>query len=172
MRVWDISLGQCIKTIFHDKTPPISAVKFSPNNKFILSTSLNNELRLWDYESNKCLKLYDSHINTKYCCFSSFVTTGTNKSVITGTDNGICAVYDLQSRKLNQSIIHQSQHIKLDEESKSNEHINNNKTKTTPVIAIATHPTENIILTGGTEPNHSINVWSYNTINNNTMDQT
>lgn len=52
-----------------------SFVKFSPNGKFILSATLDNTLRLWNYSTGKCLKTYvgTSHAQTMiikrtHCC--------------------------------------------------------------------------------------------------------
>ncbi|CAI8610622.1 unnamed protein product [Vicia faba] len=43
-RIWDASTGHCMKTLIDDETPPVSYVKFSPNAKFILVGTLDNNL--------------------------------------------------------------------------------------------------------------------------------
>ena len=48
-RVWDLTTGACLRTIYVDKTPPVSAVRFTPNGKFLLSSYLDGRIRLWDY---------------------------------------------------------------------------------------------------------------------------
>jgi COMPASS component SWD3 len=43
-RIWDASTGHCMKTLIDDENPPVSYVKFSPNGKFILVGTLDNNL--------------------------------------------------------------------------------------------------------------------------------
>ncbi|KAH8508727.1 hypothetical protein H0E87_010751 [Populus deltoides] len=43
-RIWDAGTGHCIKTLIDDENPPVSFVKFSPNGKFILVGTLDNNL--------------------------------------------------------------------------------------------------------------------------------
>ena len=64
-RVWDTASGQCLKTLIDDNNPPVSFVKFSPNGKYILAGTLDNQLRLWNHHSGKCLKTYTGHKNEK-----------------------------------------------------------------------------------------------------------
>ena len=53
-RIWDVNTGQCIKTLIDDDvTSPVSFVKFSPNGKYILAGTLDNTLKLWDYNKGK-----------------------------------------------------------------------------------------------------------------------
>lgn len=43
-RIWDNATGHCLKTLIDDENPPVSFVKFSPNGKFILAGTLDNNL--------------------------------------------------------------------------------------------------------------------------------
>jgi COMPASS component SWD3 len=38
--------------------PPVSQVRFSPNGKYLIASSLDDKIRLWDFEKPKCLKSY------------------------------------------------------------------------------------------------------------------
>ena len=44
------SLSQPLPTLHQDGTPPVSNVIFSPNDAFLLCSTLDSYLRLWDYQ--------------------------------------------------------------------------------------------------------------------------
>ena len=37
---------------------PVAFAKFSPNGKYVLVATLDDTLRLWDYEKQKMMKIY------------------------------------------------------------------------------------------------------------------
>jgi WD40 repeat protein len=47
IRIWDISTGECLKTIFAANNPPVSAVRYTPNSKYLLAATLDSTMRLW-----------------------------------------------------------------------------------------------------------------------------
>jgi COMPASS component SWD3 len=80
-RLWDLSTGQCLKTVVGETNPPVyaalimnmmlrqrvcrSSVLFSPNGKYLLAASLDSTLRLWDYMQEKAVKIYSGHTGVK-----------------------------------------------------------------------------------------------------------
>jgi WD40 repeat protein len=51
-----------MKTIYYDKTPAVSFVKFSPNGKYILASNLDHTLRLWHAQTGKyVVNSFSSH---------------------------------------------------------------------------------------------------------------
>ena len=46
-RIWNADTGHCLKTVLDNSNPPVSAVKFSPNGRFILASA-----SLWDVFSH------------------------------------------------------------------------------------------------------------------------
>ena len=120
-RIWNTTTGQCLKTLAesHDAIwyvnpvlahhPSVSChsfsqhVQFSPNSKYILSTAHDSAIRLWDYQTSRCLKTYVGHTNQKFCIAACFSVTG-GKWIISGSEDNKVYLWDLQSREIVQTL--------------------------------------------------------------------
>ena len=74
-------------------------VQFSPNSKYILSTAHDSAIRLWDYQTTRCLKTYKDHVNSKYCICACFSVTG-GKWIVAGSEDHKTYIWDLQTREV------------------------------------------------------------------------
>lgn len=117
MRLFDLESGQCLKTLVYNSSShgtatastndvvnfPISNVQITPNGKYILSTSLDGKIRLWDYMNNKVVKTYTSNdtlatICEKYNCSTAFITATEEPLVASGSDNSGVLFWSVQSK--------------------------------------------------------------------------
>src|SRR6266545_3563712 len=78
-----------------------SHVKFSPNSMFVLASTQDSTIRLWNYQSSKCVKTYTGHVNRTYCIPACLITTK-GKYVVSGSEDNKVYIWDLQSRKIMQ----------------------------------------------------------------------
>lgn len=121
MRLFDCETGQCLKTLVYNTSsfgtatastndvvnPPISCVECSPNGKYILSSSLDGLIRLWDYMNNKVLKTYsgkDSPVSEKYISQAKFIINTIDPLVVSGCDSGELLFWNVQSKEIVYSV--------------------------------------------------------------------
>lgn len=119
MRLFDLETGYCLKTLVYNSASqgtatastsdvvnfPISYVNLSPNGKYILSSSLDGAIRLWDYMDNKVIKTYlgvgdEPNISTKYTCETCFVTCTETPLIASGSESSGLLFWDVQSKKI------------------------------------------------------------------------
>jgi COMPASS component SWD3 len=63
-----------------------------------LAATLDNTVRLWSYQAGRCLKTYRGHVNKRFCCFADFLSPGSDKFVISGSEDSKLYIWDLQSK--------------------------------------------------------------------------
>ncbi|CUM64673.1 uncharacterized protein PRCAT00002282001 [Priceomyces carsonii] len=118
MRLFDLETGQCLKTLIYNSAShgtatastneavnfPVSNTEVSPNGKYILSSSLDGVIRLWDYMENKVIKTYygekDTPISTKFICGAKFITKTKEPKIVSGSELSGILVWDVQSKEI------------------------------------------------------------------------
>ncbi|PSN64379.1 WD40 repeat-like protein [Corynespora cassiicola Philippines] len=142
IRVWDTATGQCLRTLVHEDNAPVSSVIFSPNGKYVLAWTLDSCIRLWNYieGKGKCVKTYQGHINKRYSLSGAFGTYGGQPPyqyafVASGSEDGEIVLWDVSSKNVLQRLEGHSE----------------------AVLSVATHPTQELIASGGLD--RTVRIW-------------
>ncbi len=80
-----------------------SHVEFSPNSKFVLVSTQDSTIRLWNYQTSRCVKTYSGHVNRTYCLFSCFSRTK-HRYIVSGSEDHKAYIWDLQTRQVLQTL--------------------------------------------------------------------
>ncbi|EDV54970.1 WD repeat-containing protein 5 [Drosophila erecta] len=136
VRLWDSSTGHVLKTLVDVDNIPVGYVKFSPNGRYILSATLNNTLKLWNYNKPKCLRVYRGHVNESYCLTSNFSITA-GMWIVSGSEDNTLCIWNLQTKELVQKAC----------------------TEGDQVLCTHCHPTANVIATGALQNAFAIKIW-------------
>lgn len=109
IRVWDTMTGQCLRTLVHEDNPPVMAVRFSPNSKYVLAWTLDDCIRLWDYVQGRCIKTYQGHVNRKYSLCGNFGTYQApdgpaHAFAVSGSEDGALVCWDVVEKNILQRI--------------------------------------------------------------------
>lgn len=118
MRLFDLELGQCLKTLVYNSAShgtatastsdvvnfPISNVEILPNGKYILSSSLDGKLRLWDYMDSRVLKTYlgvdNGPVSELFNCGVRFITATKRPLIASGSDSSGLLFWDVQTKEI------------------------------------------------------------------------
>jgi COMPASS component SWD3 len=159
----------CTYFIYHNCKLQSSFVKFAPNGKFLLVSTLDSTLKLWELKTSKVVKIYKGHTNIQYCIFSTFCMSK-GQWVITGSTDGKVVVYDLQKRKILQLLddAHTGQFIStvlftcsIYFTHRVYTFANHNEIIADSVSGVDTHPTLTMIATGSLDKDRTIKIWEH-----------
>jgi WD40 repeat protein len=82
-------------------TPCSSHVVFSPNSRYVLASTQDSTIRLWNYQTSRCVKTYTGHTNRTYSLVAAFSTTG-GQYIVSGSEDAKIYIWDLQTRRIAQ----------------------------------------------------------------------
>lgn len=102
--MWDAQTGQCLRTLVHEDNPAVASVCFSPNGRFVLASSLDNCIRLWDYVSGSVKKTYQGHRNEKFAVGACFGVLGGEAFVASASEDGGVVLWDVKSKEVLQRV--------------------------------------------------------------------
>lgn len=163
IRVWDVATGQCLRTFFHEDTPPVVSVRFSPNGRYIATWMLDDSVRVWNYVEGRCVKTYQGggYLNAKWSVQGAWGVYGGERSergghseyeedekdakvgglqqkramLASGSEDGSVFLWDVNSKAVLQRLIgHKG-----------------------VVMGVDVHPTEKLIVSCGTDK--TIRLW-------------
>jgi len=92
VRIWEVSTGQCLKTL-HGHTDWVESVAFSPDGTLLASGGHNGTVSLWDVSSGTCLRMLHSHPSRVWAV--SFSLGGS--AVISGSEDRTIILWDVRT---------------------------------------------------------------------------
>lgn len=106
IKIWDITTGNCIKTLDGHKNRDILSLAYSNDEKFIASGSMGpsfssihlkgSEVKIWDIETGNCIKKFaldrDNQIDT-------LIFSNDGNYLFTGSHSGYIRLLDLKTGK-------------------------------------------------------------------------
>jgi len=162
VRVWDAANLSACKSSFHcEYSPPVSCVRYTPNGKYLLVSTLDNKHRLFPSNSDmnrsslvyEPVREYSGHKNTNYTSQTSFFigkdsanqaspVSGTRaansaKFVVSGSDCGSVYAWDIDRGTVEERLTGHSD----------------------AVLAVASSPNENAPQIASASRDATINIW-------------
>lgn len=131
VRVWDAANLSACKSSFHcEYSPPVSCVRYTPNGKYLLVSTLDNKHRLFPADSDmnrsslvyEPIKEYSGHKNTNYTSQADFfvgrdsasqasplssvgkASANTAKFVVSGSEDGCVYAWDIDRGTVEQRL--------------------------------------------------------------------
>ncbi|KAL7677486.1 hypothetical protein ACOME3_003724 [Neoechinorhynchus agilis] len=135
-QIWDTASSKSQRMLVDGGNLAISHARFSPNGRYVLISTFDDRIRIFDFFRSKPLKEYLGHKNNKFCLFANFSVTG-GKFIVSGSEDHKVYVWHLQKKDI----------VQVLEGHKDT------------VICSACHPTDNFIATGGHENDRTIKLW-------------
>lgn len=94
VRIWDLSTCKCIK-VLEGHIDKVKYVKFSPNGKYVVSTSEDNTIRIWEVKTGKCKNILTMHTR----CVNSVSFSPDGKYLLSASDDESVRVWEVETGK-------------------------------------------------------------------------
>ena len=98
---------------------------------------MDNHIKLWDYSQGKTKKRFTGHKNEKYCLFSCASITGNAVYIVSGSEDNLIYIWEVNSRQIVQKL---SGHSDI-------------------VMTVDSHPKMNLIASGALESDKTVKLW-------------
>ncbi|KAK8798783.1 hypothetical protein WA158_007867 [Blastocystis sp. Blastoise] len=98
VRLWDVKTGSCLRTVLiKNNEVPISNATLTPNSKYLLISTKNNIMYLYNIFTDKCIAEYKGHQNTLYCSTPSFLITPQNQYILTSGEDSSVYIFNVKN---------------------------------------------------------------------------
>ncbi|KAI8985786.1 WD40-repeat-containing domain protein [Trametes punicea] len=152
IRVWNVDKGKCLKKILAH-LDYVTAVHFNRDASLIVSCSLDGLIRIWNTATGQCLKtLAESH--DAICQHVQF--SPNSKYILSTAHDSAIRLWDYQTSRCLKTEDHKVYLWDL----QSREIVQTLEGHTDVVVAVATHPQQNMIASGSIDSDLTIRIWA------------
>jgi len=115
---------------------PVCFANWSPNSKYLIVGTFDDTWKLINAKNEQTVRTYTGHKFNDYCIFGSFSMTDGRSFFSGSADNTIC-MWDINTKALMQKLVGH----------------------TDVVVAVAAHPSKNIIASGALDKDKTVRLW-------------
>lgn len=101
IKIWNLNTGQLLFTLLNRNTFSIIDIDISLNEKFLISSSLDGTIKMWDIKNGKLLKV----ITTSRAAISSIKISNDMKYLIVASFDKSINIWNIESAKLIKKIM-------------------------------------------------------------------
>ncbi|KAI8144765.1 quinon protein alcohol dehydrogenase-like superfamily [Fennellomyces sp. T-0311] len=85
--IWDVQTQRLRQTLSHEDA--VVKVQFVKNSPLLVSCAADRKVKMWDSRTGECVKSWVGHSDTVL----DFAVSQDGKTVVTGSDDGVCLVF-------------------------------------------------------------------------------